>query len=128
MRRKLIHTIQPAVGHERNRLRVRVFDVLDHQERSVGVGYAVVAQTREGDEHWVNVHPNEIDQLIEMLASARGVGKMADFLAGRPGSSGPVVYDPLLPGDRLLGEGDCPKKSEPVSVEDDPARPPRVAW
>lgn len=72
MKRKLLKEILPS--REANRLKVRVYEVRrDENDEPVGVGYSILSETNS-DDWWVNVHPNEIDELVMMLVEAKKAG------------------------------------------------------
>lgn len=74
MKRKLIRTIHPQPGNDRNRLTVEIHDFYE-DNKIVGVGYLICSNNWHGDRWWVNSHFNDLDELIRMLKEARELGK-----------------------------------------------------
>jgi hypothetical protein len=75
MKRKLIKTIRPQPGNERNRLRVEVHDFYDEKGEVIGIGYLICSKNWHGDDWWVNTHYNDLDELMRMLKEAHRVGE-----------------------------------------------------
>jgi hypothetical protein len=74
MKRKLIKTIRPKPGNNRNRLTVEIHDFYENDE-VIGVGYLICSKNWHGDRWWVNSHHRDLDELIRMLEEARELGK-----------------------------------------------------
>lgn len=77
VQRETIREIKPA--RSKNRHIVRVHDMRDEDGKHLGVSFTIVTQKKDEagevlDEWYNNVHPNELDELVDMLIEAKREG------------------------------------------------------
>ena len=118
MKRKLIHTVVPEDGNPNNRLKVQIFDVENRRGENVGVSFSIVASTKDGSDWWVNVHPRELDPLLDMLQAARSTANHRLSEQGLPAVKETQVPDePNLGGQRYVEEFVTADKEEDLFDE-----------